>query len=64
MKELNKVRVVNENLHKIKNERLLDYTGEFEKIGESSIADHIRQTHIRFRNVADSESCINAVDQD
>ena len=33
-------------------------------VGELSIADHIRQTHIRFRNINDYESYINAIDQD
>ena len=31
-------------------------------IGEFRIADHIRQTHIRFRNITDYESYINAID--
>ena len=33
-------------------------------IGELSIADLIRQTHIRFRNPTVFESYINAIDQD
>ena len=33
-------------------------------VGELSIADHICQTHIRFRNITDYESYINAIDQD
>ena len=43
---------------------LLDYTGEFEMVGELSIADHIRHTQIIFRNINDYESYINAIDQD
>ena len=60
LKELNKIRDVNE----IKNELLLDYTSELEMVGELSIADHIRQTHIGFGNINDYESYINAIDQD
>ena len=43
---------------KLKKEVLLDGTGEFEMIGELSIADHIRQTRIRFRKITDCESYI------
>ena len=32
-------------------------------VGELSIANHIRQTHIRFRDNFDYESFINAIDQ-
>ena len=32
--------------------------------GELSIGDHIRQAHIRFRNINDYEKYINAIDQD
>ena len=63
LKELNKIHDVDKNLHEIKNEILLDYTVEFEMVGELSIADHIRQTHIRFRNINDYEADINAIDQ-
>ena len=48
LKELNKIQVVNKNLHEIKQELLLDYTGEFEKLGNLKVGDQIRQTHIRF----------------
>ena len=64
LKDLNKVHVVNNNLHKIKEGKLLDYTGEFEIIGEFSIADHFRQTHIKFININDYESHVNAIDHD
>ena len=64
MKELNKVQVVNKNFYETKEEILTDYTGEFEMVGNLNVDDQIRQTHIRFRNVADYESYIHAIDQD
>ena len=64
LKELNKIHLIDKILNEIKNEILLDYTAEFEMVGELSIADHIRQTHIRFRNINDYESYINAFEQD
>ena len=64
LKELNKIQVVNKNLHEIKQEILEDYTGDFEMVGNLKIGDQIRQTHIRFRNIADYEAYINAIDQD
>ena len=64
LKELNKIQVVNKNLHEIKQEILLDYTGEFEMIGNLKVGDQIRQTPIRFKNVSDYEAYINAFDQD
>ena len=33
-------------------------------VGALVVADHIRQTHIRLRNLTDFESYINAIDQD
>ena len=51
------------NLHEIKNEKILDYTGEFEMVGNLSVGDQIRETHIRFRNFNDYENYINAIDQ-
>ena len=33
-------------------------------VGELSIADHICQTQIRFRNITDFGHFINAIDQD
>ena len=53
LKELNKIQVVNKNLHEIKNEVLLDCVGEFEMVGNLKAGDQIRQTHIRFRNIAE-----------
>ena len=64
LKELNKIQVVNKNLHEIKHEILLNYEGEFEMVGNLKIGDQIRQTHIRFRNISDYEAYINAIDQD
>ena len=64
LKELNKIQVVNKNLHEIKQEILQDYEGEFEMVGNLKVGDQIRQTHIRFRNIAEYEAYINAIDQD
>ena len=64
LKELNKIHVVNKNFHEIKQEILLDYTGDFEVVGNLKVGDQIRQTHIRFRNMDDFEAYINAIDQD
>ena len=33
-------------------------------VGNLNIADQVRQTHIRFRNIADYETYIKAIDQD
>ena len=63
LKELDKTHV-NKKLLEIKNETLVDFTGGFQLVGELSFGDHIRQTHIRFRNINDYESYINAIDQD
>ena len=64
LKELNKIQVVDKNLHEIKQEILIDYEGEFEKIGNLKVGDQIIQTHIRFRNMGDFEAYINSIDQD
>ena len=63
-KELNKIHVFNKNLHEMKQEILLDFTGEFEMVGNLKVGDQNRQTHIRLRNFADYESYFNAIDQD
>ena len=63
LKELNKIQVVNKNLHEIKQEILKDYNGEFEMVGNLKVGDQIRQTHIRFRNMDDFESYINSIDE-
>ena len=62
-KELNKFQIVNKDLHEIKQETLVDYSGEFKMVGTSKVGDQIRQTHIRFRNITDYEACINAIDE-
>ena len=63
LREVNKIQVVNNNLHEIKNEILLDYVGEFETVGNLKVGDQIRQTNIRFRNINDYEAYINAIDE-
>ena len=56
LKELNKIQVVNKNLHEIKQEILLDYVAEFKTVGNLKVGDRIRQTRIRFRNISDYEA--------
>ena len=60
---MNKIQVVNKNLHEIKQEILVDYVGEFDMVGNLKVGDQIRQTHIRFRSVSDYEAYINAIDE-
>ena len=50
------------NLHEIKNEILADYTGDFELIGSMLLGEIEQKTNIRFKNVVDFESYINAID--
>ena len=50
------------NLHEIKNEILEDYTGDFELIGSMLVGEIEQNTNIRFKNVDDFESYINAID--
>ena len=64
LKELNKIQVVDKNLHEIKHQNLLDYVGEFEMDGSLKVGDHIRDTRVRFRNFNDYEAYINKIDQD
>ena len=64
LKELNKIEVIDKNLHEIKNEILQDYDGIFEMIGTLIVGDQLRQTHIRFRKMIDFENFINSIDQD
>ena len=59
IKELND----NKNLDEIKQEILQDYEGEFQLLGNLKFGDHIRQTHIRFRNISGYEAYINTIDQ-
>ena len=64
LKELNEIQVINKNLHEIKNEILLDYDDSFELVGNLTVGDQIRQTHSRFRNIADYEAFNNSIDED
>ena len=64
LKELNKIQVIDKNLHEIKQEILLDYIGTFEKVGNLKVGDRIRQTHVRFRNMDDFEAYINSINRD
>ena len=64
LKELNKIQVIDKNLHEIKQEILIDYVGEFEMVGNLKVGDQICQTKIRFRNMDDFEAYINSIDQD
>ena len=64
MKELNKIQVIDKNLHEIKHEILIDYEGVFEMDGNLKVGDQIRQTRISFRNINDYEAYINSIDQD
>ena len=61
LRELNKIQVIDKNLHEIKNEILLDYVGAFEMIGNLKVGNQIRQTNIRFRNMDGFEAYINAI---
>ena len=64
MRELNKIRVIDKNLHEIKQEILQDCAGTIEMVGNLKFGDQIRQTIFRFRNINDFEAFINAIDQD
>ena len=64
LKELNKIRVVNKNLHEIIHEILIDYEGKFDMVGNLKIGDQNRETRIRFRNINDYEAYNNTIDQD
>ena len=64
LKELNKIQVINKNLHEIKEEIIIDYSDEFEMVGNLKVGEQIRQTHTRFRNISDYEAYIYSIDQD
>ena len=64
LKELNKIEAIDKNLHEVKYELLLDYIDEFEMVGRLKLADHIRDIHVRFRNINDYGVYINKIDQD
>ena len=63
LKELNKIEVIDKNLHEIKQEISENFNDTFEMIDNLKIGDQIRQNHIRFRNIDDFESYINSIDQ-
>ena len=62
-KDLNKIHVIDKNLHEIKNEILEDYIGTFEMVGNLKVSDHIRQTHVRFRNMDDFKAYKDSIDE-
>ena len=49
-------------LHENKNEVLEDHTGDFELIGSMLLGEVEQKTNIRFKNVDELESYINAID--
>ena len=61
LKELNKIHVIDKNLHEIKQKIFMDYVGELEMVGNSKVGDQIRQTHIRFRNFDNYDPSIKAI---
>ena len=63
LKELNKIQVIDENLHETKIQILLDYVGAFEMVGNLKVGDQIRQTNFTFRSMDDFEAHINAIDE-
>ena len=62
-KELNKINVVDKNIHEIKQEILIDYNGVFEIVGNLKVGDQIHQSHTRFRNIDEFENYINSIDE-
>ena len=63
IKLFNEIHVVNKNLHEIKQELIMDYTGEFEMVGRLNFGDQIRQTHVKFWNITDYEAYKNSIDE-
>ena len=64
LKQLNKIQVLDKNIHEIKDEIIGDYAGEIEMAGKLSVYDQIRETQIRFRNTTDYEHYVSAVDEE
>ena len=60
----NKIYVNNLNWHEIKNEISQDYTGDFELNGLMIVGPTEHKTNIKFKNMDDFESYINAIDVD
>ena len=56
LKELNKIHVIDKNLHEIKQEILIDYNDVLEMVGNLKVGDQIHQTHTRFRNKVEFEN--------
>ena len=59
---MNKVHIIDENLHEIKQEILVEYGGEYEKLEKIPNGDQTRKTFIKFRHITDYEAYINAID--
>ena len=64
LKELNRTQVIDKNLHEIKEEILIDYTGVFEMNDDLKVGDRISETHTRYKNIANYEAYINTIDED
>ena len=60
---MNKIQIIDKNLHEIKQEILRDLGSGFKRIGKVSIGDQIRETRIRFRLFSDYEHYVNAIDE-
>ena len=63
LKELIKIEVIEKNLHEIENEILQEFVGAFEMVDNLKVGDQSRKTNIRFRNMDDFGSYINAIDE-
>ena len=63
LKELNKIKVFKKIYTSFNRKILVDYTSEFEMVGNLKVGDEIRQTHIRFRNISDYEAYLNSIDE-
>ena len=63
LKELNKIQLIDEDLHENEDEIFVDYAGDFEMVGSLKVGDQSRGTHIRFRNITDYEDFINSIDE-
>ena len=63
LRDMNKIQVIDKNLHVTKTEILQEYVGAFEKIGNLNVGDRVRKTNIRFRNMDNFEAYINAIDE-
>ena len=60
----NKIYVNGLKLHENKTEIFLDYMGDFEKMGSMLICKMEQKTNLRYKNVDDFETCMNAIDVD